>query len=118
MFMFNNVRPVRSHIWKTCIQDTYILSKLIMKSKLICSTIKLTGNLEAGQSLLWSRWVHVKNACVAALISEAHPLDGDSWGVFRGRGKLHMLLPAHAVSLAGLVTQQGLVLDIQPTHLP
>lgn len=29
-----------------------------------------------------------------------------------------MLLSAHALSVAGLVGQQGLVFDIQPAHLP
>lgn len=78
----------------------------------------LTNNSEAGLSLLWTGRMHVKDAGVAALVAEAHPADGDSRGVFWGGSELHMLLSTRAVSLARLVAQQGLVLDIQPTHLP
>lgn len=78
----------------------------------------LTGNSKAGLSLFRSRRMHVKDAGVAAFISEAHPADGDSWSVFGGGGKLHMLLSTHTVSLAMQVAQKCLVLDIQPTHLP
>lgn len=108
-FRFNTTHPVK---------DTHTFSEIIKTSKVFRNKIKLTGDFKAGLSLLRSGWVHVKNARVAALISEAHPLDGDSRGVFRRWGKLHMLLPTHAVSLAWLVSQQGLVLDIQPAHLP
>lgn len=62
--------------------------------------------------------MHVKDAGVAAFITEAHAADGDYRGVFRGGEELHMLLSAHTVSLAGQVAEQGLVLDIQPAHLP
>ena len=62
--------------------------------------------------------MHVEDAGVAAFITEAHAADGDNRGVFRGGAELHVLLSAHAVSLAGQVAQQGLVLDIQPAHLP
>lgn len=78
----------------------------------------LTGNSEASLSLLWTGRMHVKDAGIAAFITEAHPADGDSRGVFRGRGELHILLSTHTVSVARLVAQQGLVLGIQPTHLP
>lgn len=62
--------------------------------------------------------MHIEDADVAAFVAEAHPANGDSRGVFEGGGKLNMLLSTHTVSLARLVAQQGLVLDIQPTHLP
>ncbi len=93
-------------------------ASLFIKSKLLSLTALLTGNSEAGLSLLGTGRMHVKDAGVAALVTEAHPADGDGRGVFWGGGELHMLLPTHAVSLSGLVGQQGLVLDVQPTHLP
>lgn len=78
----------------------------------------LTGNSEAGLTLLRTRRMHVKDAGITALVTETHPADGDRRCVFGGGSKLHMLLSTHTVSLARLVAQQGLVLDIQPTYLP
>lgn len=82
------------------------------------ATDLLTGNSEAGQTLLRPRRVHVKDAGIAAFVAEAHPADDDSRGVLGGGGELHMLLSTHAVPVARLVSQQSLVLDIQPAHLP
>lgn len=87
-------------------------------SKLLPLKVLLTGNSEAGLSLLWTGLMHVKDAGVAAFVTEAHPADDDSRGVFWGGCELNMLLSAHTVSLAGLVGQQCLVLDINPSHLP
>lgn len=78
----------------------------------------LTGDSETGASLLWTRRMNVKDAGVAAFITEAHPADGYGGGVFWRGGKLHVLLSTNAVSLARLVAQQGLVLDIKPMHPP
>lgn len=80
--------------------------------------VLLTGDSEAGVSLLWARRVNVKDAGVAAFVTEAHPADAYGGGVFWGGGKLHVLLSTNAVSLARLVAQQALVLDIKPTHPP
>lgn len=62
--------------------------------------------------------MHIKDAGVAAFVAKAHPLDSDNRCVLRGDSELHMLLSAHAVSVARLVSQESLVLHIQPTNLP
>lgn len=106
---------------KMCINvDVYMQTSI--KNK--CHAVKcdlnlvLTGDSEAGATLLWTRRVNVEDAGVAAFITEAHPADDHGGGVFWGRGKLHVLLSTHAVFFARLVAQQGLVLDIQPVHPP
>lgn len=83
-----------------------------MGSKLLFLMALLTGNGEAGLSLLRTGRMHIKDAGVASFVTEAHPADGDGRGVLWGGGELHVLLSAHAVFLSGLVGQQGLVLDI------
>lgn len=69
-------------------------------------------------TLLRTRGVQLKDAGVAAFVAEAHPVQGDGRGVLGRRGQLYVLLSAHAVSVARLVAQQGLVLHIQPADLP
>lgn len=106
---------------KICLNlNAYVQSSISNKPQDVKfdSNLLLTGNGEADASLLWTRRVHVKDAGVATFITEAYPADGYGGGVFWGRGKLHVLLSAHAVFLARLVAQQGLVLGIQPMHPP
>lgn len=80
--------------------------------------VLLTINSETRLPLLWTRRKQIKYAGVAAFVPEAHPADGDGWGVLRGgRGKLHVLLSTDTVLVARLVAQQGLILDVQPAHL-
>lgn len=79
----------------------------------------LTSNPDARLAFLLPIGVHIKDAAVAALIIKLHPLDGDVAGIaMRGRELNAGLLMADPDRHALFVRQEGLVVPVEPAHLP
>ena len=81
--------------------------------------LQLTSDGDAGPALFRALGVNVKDAAVAALVTGAHPGDGDVAGALGLPGEPHAgLLVADAHRHKWLVGQEDLAVPVEPSDLP